>query len=151
MYKSLMNSMAIYVESQLCLLRLAVASVDLRAAHRTAHAALGVAGGAYVEPTLAEQTAWLEGPGADATLPDGTVDLQTAISNHHCRHKNTTTANAETTARRAANRHKLLEKCNAQTQHALLGCVSKDPKFKHVQSLHEVKANLPKFGVVTTQ
>ena len=59
MYKALMSSNTALTETQLVLLRIGVATVDRNQEHRTSHAALGVAGGAYVEPTVVEQQGWL--------------------------------------------------------------------------------------------
>ena len=58
-YKAIMGSNNLKSETYLVLLRTAVAIVDVYQTHRTAHAALGAAGGLYVEPTFDEQQTWL--------------------------------------------------------------------------------------------
>ena len=59
MYKALMSSSTPLAETQLAILRIGVAIIDSHQEHRTSHAALGAAGGAYVEPTVIEQQGWL--------------------------------------------------------------------------------------------
>ena len=96
MYKALMSVSTMLAETQLVLLCICAATVDSYQEHRTAHAALGVAGSAYVEPTVTEQLGWLN---TDPTLVDCMTDLKTAISDHHSRYKITNTVSVEMTAR----------------------------------------------------